>query len=187
MSFLTHLCLCGRFTLLFDGVEYSNGLFNVALLPDGRADQQAPVWSPQGYHGVQWWWTGGGSQTVRRGSGHDDSHPRGLGETDRRLHLPGNTSASVYPSQSVRILYSVQSVSRLLCRWTDVQALLARGNQADPFSLLPGPPASLITLTPFLLLLSHHLSTSAPFLSLWWAQTPFSCLYFVLDLPELEN
>lgn len=64
---------------------------NICHPLDGRRDQQASVWSQQGYHGVQWGRGGGRSQTVKRGAGHHDPPPRGGGETDRSLHLPGNT------------------------------------------------------------------------------------------------
>lgn len=61
-------------------------------------------------------------------------------------------SISQVTHSRVRILYRApQSVSHLLCRWTDLQDSGSAGlwDPGRPTSwLLPGPPASLITLTP---------------------------------------
>lgn len=50
--------------------------------------------SQQSDYGVQWKWSCGCCQTVRRGAGYHDPSPGGCGEANWCQHHPGNTHIS---------------------------------------------------------------------------------------------
>lgn len=66
---------------------------------------------PQGDHGVLWSWGGGCLQTVRRGAGHHDPHPRCGGEADRHLHLPGEIFIMFTCARSAFLTSALTTVS----------------------------------------------------------------------------